>query len=147
MAAATSVCASRISTSKASRASTSWTRISSSPRGPAAAARINATVKLEDSLNRGDLQRGQRPDGSRHVRLHGGLDRQLRSGRGLDVPHRRSLGSDRGFRGVEKSSDLGTDDDLAFIIEDVSGVRKALSFEGGAAAELVLIFPEDTILG
>ena len=46
-----------------------------------------------------------------------------------------------------KSADLGTQDDLAFIIEDVSGVRKALSFEGDAAPELVLIFQEDTILG
>jgi hypothetical protein len=44
-----------------------------------------------------------------------------------------------------KSGDLGTQDDLAFIIEDVSGVRKALSFEGGAAAELVVVY--DDILG
>ena len=47
---------------------------------------------------------------------------------------------------LEKSLDLGTQDDLAFIIEDVSGVRKALSFEGAAAPELVLIYQEDTIL-
>jgi hypothetical protein len=48
---------------------------------------------------------------------------------------------------ASKNAELGTDDDLAFVIEDVSGVRKALSFEGGAAAELVLILPDDTILG
>ena len=38
---------------------------------------------------------------------------------------------------MAKAADLGTDNDLAFIIEDVSGVRKALSFEGGEAPELV----------
>ena len=46
---------------------------------------------------------------------------------------------------AEKSADLGMQDDLAFVIEDVSGVRKALSFEGGAAAELVVVY--DDILG
>ena len=48
---------------------------------------------------------------------------------------------------ASRNGELSNSDALAFIIEDVSGVRKALSFEGGEAPELVLIFQEDTILG
>ncbi|WP_299819400.1 cadherin-like domain-containing protein [uncultured Jannaschia sp.] len=39
---------------------------------------------------------------------------------------------------VEWQDDLGTSDDIAFVIEDESGVRKAQSFEGGAAPVLVI---------
>ena len=39
---------------------------------------------------------------------------------------------------ADKSGDLTTDDELVFIIEDVTGVRKALSFEGGDAPVLVI---------
>jgi hypothetical protein len=43
---------------------------------------------------------------------------------------------------VANSGDLGQSNDLAFIIEDISGVRKTLSFDSGGAPELVLVYDD-----
>ena len=107
---------------------------------------INATIKLQDTLTAPTF-----------TFANGPTDRSdtfefTATWNDSTVPTTGSTFRTDNFAGLietfldDKSGDLGTADDLAFIIEDVSGVRKALSFEGGEPAELVLIFQDDSVL-
>lgn len=106
---------------------------------------VSATIKIEDSLSAATFSAADTPADRDTFAFETNWTDSAVPGAGAKFRTDSFAEALESFLVANQGAVSGSDE-LAFVIEDIGGVRKALSFDGGAAPELVLVFQDDGIL-